>query len=327
LPRLTSLAAFAALALALAATATGASKDGKVNLVAYSTPQAAFNKIIPAFQATAAGKSVSFSQSYGASGDQARAINSGLPADVIDLSLQPDMTTLVQSGIVGRDWNANKYHGFVTTSVVVFVLRDGNPKKIKTWDDLTKKGVDIVTPNPFTSGGARWNVMAAYGTYLKESKGSQAKAVAKLTQLFQNVSVQPTSARNALNTFLGGKGDVLLTYENEAILAQQNKQNVQFVIPKSTILIENPLAVTTKAPAEAKAFYKFLYTPTAQRLFAQTGYRPILPSVAKEFKFPKRPDLFTIRNLGGWKKVSPEFFDPDKGIMATVERKVGGVTG
>jgi len=326
MPRLKTLAALLAVALAVAGGASGASKDVKLNLVAYSTPAAAFAKIIPAFQSTPAGKGVSFSQSYGASGDQARAVLGGLPADVLDLSLQPDMTTLVQAGIVGRNWNHDRYQGFVTTSVVVFVLRDGNPKKIKTWDDLTKKGVDVITPNPFTSGGARWNVMAAYGTYLKET-GSQKKAITKLTQLFGNVSVQDKSARNALNTFLGGKGDVLLTYENEAILAQQNHQPVQFVVPKSTIKIENPLAVTSKAAPEAKAFYNFLFTPTAQRLFAQTGYRPILKSVAKEFKFPARPDLFTIRSLGGWKKVQPQFFDPNSGIMAGIERRVGGVTG
>jgi sulfate transport system substrate-binding protein len=326
MPRIKTLAALLAVALAVAGGASGASKDAKLNLVAYSTPAAAFAKIIPAFQSTPAGKGVSFSQSYGASGDQARAVLGGLPADVLDLSLQPDMTTLVQAGIVDRNWNHDRYQGFVTTSVVVFVLRDGNPKKIKTWDDLTKKGVDVITPNPFTSGGARWNVLAAYGTYLKET-GSQKKAIAKLTQLFGNVSVQDKSARNALNTFLGGKGDVLLTYENEAILAQQNHQPVQFVVPKSTIKIENPLAVTSKAPPEAKAFYNFLFTPTAQRLFAQTGYRPILKSVAKEFKFPARPDLFTIRSLGGWKKVQPQFFDPNSGIMAGIERRVGGVTG
>jgi sulfate transport system substrate-binding protein len=326
MPRIQTLAALLAVALAVAGGASGASKDAKLNLVAYSTPAAAFAKIIPAFQSTPAGKGVSFSQSYGASGDQARAVLGGLPADVLDLSLQPDMTTLVQAGIVDRNWNHGRYQGFVTTSVVVFVLRDGNPKKIKTWDDLTKKGVDVITPNPFTSGGARWNVMAAYGTYLKET-GSQKKAITKLTQLFGNVSVQDKSARNALNTFLGGKGDVLLTYENEAILAQQNHQPVQFVVPKSTIKIENPLAVTSKAPPEAKAFSNFLFTPTAQRLFAQTGYRPILKSVAKEFKFPARPDLFTIRSLGGWKKVQPQFFDPNSGIMAGIERRVGGVTG
>jgi sulfate/thiosulfate-binding protein len=318
--------ALAVVALTAAGLATGAARDTKISLVAYSTPRDAFAKIIPAFQATSAGKDTSFTQSYGASGEQARAVVAGLQADVVDLSLQPDMSDLVNAGIVGRDWNANKHKGFVTDSVVVFVLRDGNPKHIKTWDDLTKKGVEVITPNPFTSGGARWNVMAAYGAYLKETK-SPKKATAKLTQLFQNVSVQDKSARDALNTFLSGKGDVLLTYENEAILAQQKNQPVQFVIPKATILIENPLAVTKDASSSAKAFYTFLYTPTAQRLFAQTGYRPVVKSVAKEFKFPARPDLFTIRTLGGWKKVQPQFFDPKNGIMSVIERKVGGVTG
>jgi sulfate/thiosulfate transport system substrate-binding protein len=318
--------ALLALLLITAGVATGAARDTKIDLVAYSTPRDAFAKIIPAFQATSAGKDTSFSQSYGASGEQARAIVAGLKADVIDLSLQPDMGDLVKAGIVARDWNANRYRGFVTDSVVVFVLRDGNPKKIKTWDDLTKKGVDVITPNPFTSGGARWNVMAAYGAYLKETKSAK-KATAKLTQLFQNVSVQDKSARDALNTFLAGKGDVLLTYENEAILAQQKKQPVQFVIPKATILIENPLALTKDASTSAKAFYGFLFTPAAQRLFGQTGYRPVVKSVAKEFKFPARPDLFTIRSLGGWKKVQPQFFDPKSGVMARIEQKVGGVTG
>jgi sulfate/thiosulfate-binding protein len=314
------------LLLVTAGIATGAAKDTKINLVAYSTPRDAFAKIIPAFQATAAGKDTSFSQSYGASGEQARAIVAGLQADVVDLSLQPDMGDLVRAGIVARDWNANQYKGFVTDSVVVFVLRDGNPKRIKSWDDLTKKGVEVITPNPFTSGGARWNVMAAYGAYRRETKSAK-KATAKLTQLFENVSVQDKSARDALNTFLSGKGDVLLTYENEALLAQQKKQPVQFVIPKATILIENPLAVTKGASASAKAFYDYLFTPAAQRLFAQTGYRPVVKSVAREFKFPARPDLFTIRSLGGWKKVQPQFFDSKSGIMARIEQKVGGVTG
>jgi sulfate/thiosulfate transport system substrate-binding protein len=318
--------ALAAVALVTAGLATGAARDTRVSLVAYSTPRDAFAKIIPAFQDTAAGKDTSFTQSYGASGEQARAVVAGLHADVIDLSLQPDMGDLVKAGLVARDWNANKYKGFVTQSVAVFVLRDGNPKKIRTWDDLTKKGVEVITPNPFTSGGARWNVMGAYGAFLKTTK-SHKKAVAKLTQLFENVSVQDKSARDALNTFLAGKGDVLLTYENEALLAQQKKQPVQFVIPKATILIENPLAVTKGASSAAKAFYDYLFTPPAQRLFAQTGYRPVVKSVAKEFKFPARPDLFTIRTFGGWKKVQPQFFDPKNGIMAGIERKVGGVTG
>src|SRR5215208_3382996 len=164
--RIKILLLLAALALVAAGVATGAARDTRIDLVAYSTPRDAFAKIIPAFQETKAGADTSFSQSYGASGEQARAVVAGLNADVIDLSLQPDMTELVSEGIVPRNWNANRYHGFVTRSVVVFVLRDGNPKHVKTWDDLLKKDVDVVTPNPFTSGGARWNVMAAYGAYL-----------------------------------------------------------------------------------------------------------------------------------------------------------------
>src|SRR5215217_4753556 len=225
--RLLLLAAL--VSLVAAGVAIGAATDTRIDLVAYSTPRDAFAKIIPAFQGTKAGADTSFSQSYGGSGEQARAVVAGLNADVVDLSLQPDMTELVSKGIVPRNWNVNRYHGFVTRSVVVFVLRDGNPKHVKTWDDLLKKDVEVVTPNPFTSGGARWNVMAAYGAYLKQT-GSAKRARAKLTQLFHNVSVQDKSAREALNTFLAGKGDVLLTYENEAILARQ-KQPVQFVIP------------------------------------------------------------------------------------------------
>ena len=323
------LLAVVSLAAAGVATALGAPRaasDTRIDLVAYSTPRDAFTKIIPAFQETKAGADTSFSQSYGASGEQARAIVAGLGADVVDLSLQPDMGELVRAGLVARSWNANRYRGFVTRSVVVFVLRDGNPKRIKSWDDLLKKGVEVVTPNPFTSGGARWNVMAAYGAYLKQTK-SPKQATAKLTQLFRQVSVQDKSAREALNTFLSGKGDVLLTYENEAILARQKNQPVQFVIPKATILIENPLAVTKDAPPAAKAFRDFLYTPPAQRIFAQTGYRPVVASVAREFTFPARPDLFTIRTLGGWAKVQPQFFDARTGIMAQIERKVGGSTG
>jgi sulfate/thiosulfate-binding protein len=323
---LTILASLIAAGVATALGASGAATDTRIDLVAYSTPRDAFAKIIPAFQGTKAGADTSFSQSYGASGEQARAVVAGLNADVVDLSLQPDMGVLVNAGIVAPNWNANPYRGFVTRSVVVFVLRDGNPKRIRTWDDLLKKDVDVVTPNPFTSGGARWNVMAAYGAYLKAT-GSPKRATAKLTQLFHNVSVQDKSAREALNTFLAGKGDVLLTYENEAILARQKDQPVQFVIPKATILIENPLALTKGASPAAKAFRNFLLTPAAQRIFAQTGYRPVVQSVAREFKFPARPDLFTIRTLGGWKKVQPQFFDPRNGIMAKIEREVGGSTG
>ena len=319
-----------ALALLGATSASGgvASKSlTKLTLVAYSTPKEAFTKIIPAFQQTAAGKNITFDQSYAASGEQARAVLNGLPADVLDLSLEPDMQELVKAGIVSKGWNRGPYKGMVTDSVVVFVVRSGNPKKIKEWGDLVRPGIEVITPNPFTSGGARWNVMAAYGAQLKLGK-KPAEAQAYLLKLFKNVSVQDKSARDALNTFLSGKGDVLLTYENEAILALKKGQQTPYVIPRSTILIENPLAITNgKNQTAAKAFYRFLYTPEAQRLFAQTGYRPVLKTVAAEFKFPPRPALFTIGFVGGWDKAQTSFFDPDNGIMAKIERQVGGVTG
>jgi sulfate/thiosulfate-binding protein len=314
-------------ALVLAGGAAGATKDTKLSLVAYSTPGAAFAKIIPAFQKTAAGKDISFDQSYGASEVQAKAVLSGLEADVVDFSLQPDMDRLVQAKLVAKTWNQNQYKGFVTKSVVVFVVRDGNPKKIKTWDDLVKPGVQVVTPNPFSSGGARWNVMAAYGGQLR-NKRTPRQAVSYLGNLFKHVVSQDTSARNALQTFLAGRGDVLLTYENEAILAQSQGRPVFYVIPKATIQIENPLAVVAKSKhkAEAQAFYRFLYTPQAQKLFAETGYRPVVRSVARQYasKFPPRPQLFTIGYVGGWTKVTKQFFDPNTGVMAKIERGLGG---
>src|SRR2546423_6779340 len=204
------------LTLAFPALAAGAAKDTKLALVAYSTPREAYAQLIPAFQKTTAGRGVSFSQSYGASGEQSRAVAAGLDADVVAFSLAPDITSLVQKKLVAQSWNKDKWHGMVTRSVVVFVVRDGNPKKLKTWNDLLKPGVQIVTPNPFTSGGARWNVMAAYGGALRSGKTPK-QAVDYLGKLWKHVVSQPTSAREGLQTFLAGRGDVFLAYENEAI--------------------------------------------------------------------------------------------------------------
>jgi sulfate transport system substrate-binding protein len=326
---LTSAAVFALLATAVA----GAAQRGtNLSLVAYSTPREAYAKLIPMFQATPQGKDVSFSQSYGASGDQARAVQAGLKADIVALSLAPDMDTLVKAGLVDPKWNRQSYRGMVTDSVVVFAVRDGNPKHIRSWDDLLKPGVEVITPNPFTSGGARWNVMAAYGAWRRLGK-TKPQAQAKLLQLFKHVAVQDKSARDALNTFLAGKGDVLLTYENEAIGARLAGQKVQYVIPRSTILIENPIAVikTSSNKDAANAFIRFLKTPAAQQVFADRGYRPIVKSVLarNRKKFPLRPGQFTIDQLGlgGWTRVQKDFFDPDSGVMAAIERKVGGATG
>jgi len=320
------------LAAGIVVGARAATASTTLSLVAYSTPKDAYGKIIPAFQATTAGKNVSFNQSYGASGDQARAVAAGLSADIVALSLEPDVSTLVKKGIVPSNWNRNRYHGVVTDSVVVFVVRDGNPKKIKSWNDLLRPGIEIVTPNPFTSGGARWNIMAAYGSWRKQGKTDK-QAQANLLKLWKNVVVQDTSARAALNTFNSGKGDVMLAYENEAYFSRMQGLNLQWVIPKTTILIENPIAVTkdTSDKNTANAFLRFLRTPAAQQVFADYGYRPVVKSVenANRKKFPVRPGLFTIDQLGlgGWGAVQKRFFDPNSSIMARFQKIVGGSTG
>ena len=303
---------------------TGVGSGGTIKLVAYSTPQAAYQQIEAAFQKTAAGKGVHFQESYGASGDQSRAVAAGQPADYVAFSLEPDVTRLVKAGLVASNWNANQYKGMVTDSVVVFIVRKGNPKHIHTWDDLTKSGVQVLTPNPFSSGSARWNIMAAYGAQLKQGK-TPAEAQQYLEKLFKNVVVQDSSARNALTTFTNGKGDVLLDYENDAIFAQQKGQAVDYVIPDQTILIENPAAVTVKAsnPALAKAFLAFVYTPTAQKIFADNGYRPVVQGVVPADKFVTPPDLFTIEYLGGWTAVTKQFFDAKDGIVTKIEQSNG----
>jgi sulfate/thiosulfate transport system substrate-binding protein len=312
----------------LAGSAAGASKGTTINLVAYSTPKDAYGKIIQAFQNTAAGNGVSFTQSYGASGDQARAVAAGQPADVLNLSLEPDVDMLVKKGLVPKNWKANPHKGIVNDSVVVFVVRDGNPKHVKRWQDLIKPGVSVITPNPFTSGGARWNVMAAYGALRRQGK-SDKQAIQYLSKLFHHVPVQPDSARVALQVFAQGQGDVLLTYENDAIYAEKKGVHTQYQIPKSTLLIETPAALTkagVKKPA-AKAFYKYLWSATAQKAFADQGYRPVLKSVAKNYHFVRPPGLFTITSkrwgLNGWTKVNHRFFDPNNGIMAKIERSLG----
>ena len=329
------LAIVGAVLAGVGVASTGSSEratDTELNLVAYSTPREAYAKLIPAFQKTAEGKDVDFTQSYGASGEQTRAIKAGLKADIAALSLAPDMDELVASGHVDAKWKKQSYSGMVTDSLVVFVVRDGNPKKIKGWNDLLRSDVEVVTPNPFTSGGARWNVMAAYGAWRKAGKTDK-QAQANLLRLFRNVVVQDTSARASLNTFNSGKGDVLLAYENEALFARTQGLNLPFVIPKATILIENPIAVLKNSPDREKAnqFLRFLKTPTAQQVFADYGYRPILKNVLEKNRktFPVRPGQFTIDQLGlgGWEKVQKRFFDPNSSIMARIERQVGGVTG
>jgi sulfate/thiosulfate-binding protein len=322
------------VALALLAVGCGgpaeegasASSNGgaRLSLVAYSTPKEAYEELIPAFQKTPEGKGISFDQSYGASGDQSRAVASGLPADVVALSLAPDVDKLVEPGLVDANWADTPTDGFVTNSVVVFAVRKGNPKDIKTWDDIVRDDVEVITPNPFTSGGAKWNLMAAYGSQTAQGRSPE-QALQFLHDVLANTPVQDKSARESLQTFAGGKGDVLLAYENEAITAQRAGIELDYVVPDQTILIQNPAAVVTESenPEAAKAFLDWLVTPEAQEIFASKGYRSVLPDLVDEQTYPTPKSLFTIDEFGGWSKVNDEFFDPEKGSVAEIERDLG----
>jgi sulfate transport system substrate-binding protein len=308
-------------------SSSGGNVDTQLALVGYSTPKKAYAALTSAFSQTTAGKGVGFSQSFGASGSQSRAVDSGQPADIVAFSTTPDMTRLVKDGIVAGDWDANPAKGMSSDSVVVFVVRKNNPKHITTWDDLIKPGVDVITPNPSTSGSARWNILAGYGAQLKEGKTpAQALDYVK-TLLTKNVSVQDSSASAALNTFTSGKGDVLLDYESDAIAAEKAGDSIQYLIPKQTLLIETPIAVTSKSKhaTQAKAFLDYQWSAAGQKIWAQQGYRPVMPSVAKQFasKFPTPPQLFTIAYLGGWDKVKDQFFDPSSGSITKIEQDAG----
>jgi sulfate transport system substrate-binding protein len=303
-----------------AGSASSAGAKTKLSLVAYAVPKVGFDKIIPLFQKTDAGAGVAFSQSYGASGDQSRKVESGLATDVVNFSVEPDVTRLVKAGLVAEDWNAGEHEGIPFGSVVTIVVRKGNPKAIKTWDDLLQPGIEIVTPNPFSSGSAKWNLLAPYAE--KSAGGKDAKAgLAYLDKLIsEHVKVQPKSGREASETFLQGSGDVLLSYENEALFLERNGEKVEHVTPDTTFKIENPVAVLKDAKPAARAFADFLYTPEAQRAWAQAGFRPVDETVAAEFAgdFPAPEKLYEIADLGGWSSVNDALFDPDKGSVAKI---------
>jgi sulfate/thiosulfate transport system substrate-binding protein len=325
--------------LALAATAVaGCGSDdsssasdgggGELALVAYSTPQQAYeDAVIPGFQETPDGEGVEFSTSFGASGDQRRAVESGLPADIVAFSLEPDMTKTVEAGLVAKDWSSGEHEGMVTDSVVVLSVRPGNPKDIEGWKDLVRDDVDVITPNPATSGGAKWNIMAAYGSQIEQGKSEQ-EALDFVKAVLANTSVQDDSARDSLQTFAGGKGDVLIGYENEAIQAQDEDIELEFVIPDETILIENPIAATTDGGEAAQRFVDYTRTEPAQQLFADRGYRPVVKAVleANRDKFPQPAALFTIEEFGGWDKVETDFFDEENGSIFEIQRELGNPT-
>ena len=324
----TALMAVTACGGASDSTTGGSSSDKgskSLSLVAYSTPEVVYDEIEPEFQKTGAGEGVGFKSSFGASGEQSRAVEAGLKADVVSFSLEPDMTRLVKAGLVNSDWANTPSKGLVTTSVVSFIVRKGNPKHIKTWDDLLKPGIEVLTPNPFTSGAAKWNLLGAYGAKSDGGKNPQA-GLAYLKELItKHVKVQDKSGRDALNNFTSGTGDVLLSYEYEATTAQKKGQKVDYVTPDDTIKIENPIAVTKSAAPAAKKFVDFVLSKEGQEKFASWGYRPVNQEVfdANKSKFPEPKNLFTIRDLGGWTKVNDEMFDPTKGSVAKIEEDAG----
>ena len=320
------LAAFV-LAAGAAARPTGTS----LALVAYSTPKTVMGKIIQAWQQTPAGQGVAFSQSYGASTDQARAVAQGLKADLVFLSTGDDVNLLVDAGLVNQSWNEQGYNGIAADTVVVFAVRPGNPKHIKSWADLIKPGVQVVTPNPFSSGSAKWNILAAYGAQRRLGKTDK-QATAYVQQLFHHVVSQDSSGRNATNTFLSGKGDVLITYESEAINARLQGRNIQYVIPRQTMLIELPIAVLKNSSNKdlANKFIQFVKSEPEQEVFAQFGFRPVNKQAAAKFakQFPVRPGQFTIndKTIGGWRAADKKWFDPTHGLMVKIEQNVGGPT-
>jgi sulfate transport system substrate-binding protein len=308
-----------------AAASTGDGSNGTLSLVAYSTPQVVYDEIIPAFQATPDGKGLAFRTSFGPSGDQARAVEAGQKADVVTFSTEPDMTRLVDAGLVEPTWKDGPTDGLVTTSVVSFVVREGNPKNIKTWDDLLKPGVEVLTPNPFSSGAAKWNLLAGYGYASDGGKDPEAGLDYIRTLITEHVKVQDKSGREALQNFIGGNGDVLLSYEYEAITANKNGEKLEYVIPDDTIKINIDIATTKGAPSAAQAFLDYVLSKPAQQKFAGWGYRPVNEEVlaANKDRFPDPPGLFTIEDLGGWEKVNADLFDIEGGSIAKIEEEAG----
>jgi len=321
----------------LALSGCGASASGggshTLNIVGFSTMEQPNDKVFPAFQATAAGKGWNLLGSYGASGSQRDAVLNGQPADEVHLSLEPDVAKLVSAGKVAKSWDQNATHGICTNTVVVFGVQKGNPKHIETWDDLLKPGVQIVTPDPGSSGSAKWNLLAAYGAYLQET-GSPAGAEADMKKFLANVVSWPSSGRDATTMFEGGTGDVVLSYENEMILARASGQSIDYVDPSTTLLIENPCAVTVGAPQQATDFLNYQKSTAGQKIYVSTGFRP-LPSVNvgtvsvpgamnPSNPFPAIQHLETIdKTFGGWAQADPKYFDPTNGILTKLKAEAG----
>ncbi len=331
--RLRTLTALALTTTLVAACGGGASDvvgegpatdaDTTLTLVAFAVPEPGWSKVGPAFAATPEGEGVAVTASYGASGDQSRGVESGKPADLVNFSVEPDITRLVQAGLVDEDWNSSVHKGLPFGSLVTFAVREGNPKNIRTWDDLLRDDIEVITPSPLSSGAAKWNLLAPYA--VKSNGGQDHEAgIAFVEELVtQHVKLRPGSGREATDVFRQGTGDVLLAYENEAL-----NFDLEYVNPAQTFKIENPVAVvnTSKHLEKATQFVNFQFTPEAQRLWAEAGFRPVDPAVAAEFaeKFPAPEKLWTIEDLGGWAQVDAKLFDKDNGTITQIYKKATG---
>jgi sulfate transport system substrate-binding protein len=321
------------------AAGSGETGTEPVNLIlgAYTTPREAYGKLIPIFKEQwqeKAGQEVVFEESYLGSGAQSRAIVEGFEADIAALSLEADITRISDAGLITHDWKDNPTKGMVSTSIVVLGVRPGNPAGIKDWADLAQPGLEILTPNPKTSGGAMWNILALYGAarrgYVEGvPKGDEVAAQVFLEVVLKNVTVMDKGARESITNYEQGVGDVIITYENEILVGQKGGQNYEYVIPRSTILIENPIAVIDAHVDKhgnrevAEAFVDFLLTVEAQEIFAEYGLRSVDPEVAKATadQYPVVEDLFTIEEFGGWPEATPTFFG-DEGIFTQTIAKV-----
>lgn len=302
--------------------------DTTLTLVAYAVPEPGWSKIIPAFAATPDGKGVDVTTSYGASGDQSRSVVDGKPADIVNFSVEPDVTRLVRAGKVTPEWNADVTKGIPFGSVVSLVVRNGNPKNIKDWDDLLRPGIEVVTPSPLSSGSAKWNLLAPYAVKSNGGKDQQAGLDFVSTLVTDHMKTRPSSGREATDVFLQGTGDVLISYENEAIHIQRQGKDVDYINPPQTFKIDNPVAVvaTSTHLEAATALKNFLFTTEGQTIWARAGFRPVDPAVAADFAkdFPAPQKLWTIADLGGWGAVDAALFDKDTGSLSTIYKKATG---
>ncbi|WP_343571871.1 sulfate ABC transporter substrate-binding protein [Mycobacterium sp.] len=306
----------------------GTGANTSITLVAYSVPEPGWSKVIPAFNSSPAGKDIQVVASYGAAGDQSRGVVDGKPADIVNFSVEPDITRLVKAGKVAKDWDSDATKGIPFGSVVTLVVRPGNPKNIKDWDDLLRPDVDVVTPSPLSSGSAKWNLLAPYAVKSGGGRDPQAGLdfVDKLVS--RHVKLRPGSGREATDVFVQGSGDVLISYENEAITAERQGKPITHVNPPQTIKIENPVAVVISSQHlnAAVAFKNFQYTADAQKIWAAAGFRPVDPAVAADVRdqFPAPEKLWTITDLGGWSSVDAQLFDKKTGSITKIYTQATG---